>query len=367
MNRILSNNILVLALFAVLLTTPLPGNAAESADFSTARHPVLLGPLRLRDLTPFSLQRLDFLPAGAAARYPDKWAVEANLSYTNTFIMSEQVGEYLETRGDRAPLAATDFAALDAMDGNVFYFDGSIAVLNLTVHRTLSDRWAVYATVPVHHYGGGFLDGTIEGFHEKAGFSSFNREYVTRNRFQAYYRADGVRVVMADEPTDGFADPVMGARWRDTRGSWDIVLEAAAKLPVGRVGSLFSSGHADVGVQLSLQRQWDGQGLYFSLADVFIGGSDAYGDTINRHIPSATVAYEQALDERNAWLLQLTAARSLFAGETRPELSAAQYQASIGWRHVRDDWHLTLAFTENVINFNNTPDVGLHVGVGFTF
>jgi hypothetical protein len=118
MNRILSNNILILVLLAVLLVIPLPVNAAESAGFGSARHPALLGPLRLRDLTPFSLQRLDFLPAGAAARYPDKWAIEANLSYTNTFIMSEQVGEYLETRGDRAPLTAADFAALDAMDGN---------------------------------------------------------------------------------------------------------------------------------------------------------------------------------------------------------------------------------------------------------
>ncbi len=31
----------------------------------------LLGPLRLRDLTPFALQRLDFLPTAAAARYPE--------------------------------------------------------------------------------------------------------------------------------------------------------------------------------------------------------------------------------------------------------------------------------------------------------
>ncbi|HEX6929613.1 MAG TPA: hypothetical protein VF267_10205, partial [Gammaproteobacteria bacterium] len=69
----------LLKLLALLALVAVPGAALSGENDG------LLGPLRLRDLTPFALQRLDFLPASASARYPEGWALEANLSYTNTF------------------------------------------------------------------------------------------------------------------------------------------------------------------------------------------------------------------------------------------------------------------------------------------
>src|SRR2546426_9286310 len=61
----------------------------------------LLGPLRIRDMTPFNLLRLDMLPAHAVAAGPGSWAIEADISYSNTFVMSDNVKSYLEARGER--------------------------------------------------------------------------------------------------------------------------------------------------------------------------------------------------------------------------------------------------------------------------
>src|SRR4029453_15714470 len=72
----------------------------------------LLGPLRIRDMTPFNILRLDMLPAHAVAASRGSWAVEADLSYTNTFVMSENVRSYLEQRDHRAPLTQTDADAI---------------------------------------------------------------------------------------------------------------------------------------------------------------------------------------------------------------------------------------------------------------
>jgi len=44
----------------------------------------LLGPLRIRDMTPFNILRLDMLPAHAVAAGPKSWGIEADLSYANT-------------------------------------------------------------------------------------------------------------------------------------------------------------------------------------------------------------------------------------------------------------------------------------------
>src|SRR5216117_1812669 len=59
----------------------------------------LLGPLRIRDMTPFNLLRLDMLPAHAVAAGRGSWAIEADVAYSNTFVMSDNVRNYLEGRG----------------------------------------------------------------------------------------------------------------------------------------------------------------------------------------------------------------------------------------------------------------------------
>src|SRR5213593_3095816 len=69
----------------------------------------LLGPLRIRDMTPFNLLRLDMLPAHAVPGGAGSWAIEADLSYSNTFMMSDNVRSYLEGRGaGRRPLTQAD-------------------------------------------------------------------------------------------------------------------------------------------------------------------------------------------------------------------------------------------------------------------
>lgn len=329
----------------------------------------LLGPLRLRDLTPFALQRLDFLPTAAAARYPESWAFEANLSYTNTFIMSGNVAEYLENRGSRAALTPEDFAALAALPEDAFYFDGAVTVLNLTAHRAVSDSFAVYGILPIHHYSGGFLDGAIETFHHKAGYSDFGRPYVARNQFQTFFKVNGRVTALLEAPaTTAIADPVIGARWRGLKaGEWDVVFEAAAKLPIGADNEFFSSGHGDVGLQVSWQREWLDDGLFISVANVYFGGSDSFGDAVHRLIPSATIAWEHRLEPGLTSVLQMTAARSMFKGETDPELSAVQYQLSLGLRWRAGEMHYTAAITENMFNFQNTPDIGFHFGAGWSF
>jgi hypothetical protein len=49
--------------------------------------------------------------------------------------------------------------------------------------------------------------------------------------------------------------------------------------------------------------------------------------------------------------------------ETRlDELRSTKYQLSVGLRHQRGPHLFTLAFTENLANFQNTPDVGMQLG-----
>jgi hypothetical protein len=57
--------------------------------------------------------------------------------------------------------------------------------------------------------------------------------------------------------------------------------------------------------------------------------------------------------------------RSVYSHEITDldELTATKYEYSLGLRHRIENWLLTFAFTENVQNVNNTPDIGFSLGI----
>lgn len=233
------------------------------------------GMLRSRDLTPFGFVRLDMRPAHAVSIAPGTWAVETDFAYQNTWAMSREVEKYLteqETQGRRR-LGAEDVEAIRALPGENYLMDMEQALVDMTVHYKLSEDWTAYGTFGLVSFGGGFMDWTIETFHDTFGFSSFGRPAVARNDMNLIYDLNGAQLVyLGDWPTDGgMTDPVLGLRYAGIQFSpqWHFTLEAAVKVPFQGRRELISSGRTDYGVQGSLQ--WLGQrnAFYCSTAAVY--------------------------------------------------------------------------------------------------
>ncbi|MEE8118518.1 MAG: DUF3187 family protein [Gammaproteobacteria bacterium] len=330
---------------------------------------LLIGPIRVRDLTPFSLQRLDLLPSAAARAYPNRWAIEMNLSNTNTFIMSDNVREFLAQRGGRARLTQADADALLQLNDDVFYFDGSIGVLTTTAHYSFNEEIAAYVTVPLQFQHGGFLDSTIESFHDAASFDDQGRPLAERGQFQGLVGVGNDKISFLDDGKSvSLADPTIGLRYRGIKvAEWDVVLEGALKVPLSLTDDFSSSGHPDIGVQVSFQRQLERQAFYINVATIWIGGSDDFTNSFRRVVPTVTFAYERIMAKKTTLIAQVTATRSSFQSSSDPDLSANKYLATIGVRRIMNGRHLTIALTENLVNYNNTPDIGLHVGYGWSF
>src|SRR6266581_3623640 len=224
-----------------------------------------LGPLRIRDMTPFNLLRLDMLPAHAVAAGRGSWAIEADLSYTNTFVMSDNVRTYLEGRHRREPLTQADVDAILGLGEDAYYVDGESGLLDLTVHYGVTHRSSVYLTISAYDFTGGFLDRTIENFHDAFGLDTNGRDLVARNRSQTVLSLGGLRTSFLDPPTEGgLGDPVMGARtfWPLRGRRWGLVIDGAAKLALRGERSFLSTGTNDFGLQASLQGKFRHQGVY---------------------------------------------------------------------------------------------------------
>lgn len=360
------NRFLALVLCSALAAPCLLAQEAESSAPAepSPNVPWQVGLLRVRDLTPFGITRLDMLPAHAVPATPGTWALEVNLSYQNTYVLSPNVEEYLrESRGGggRARLTQAEIDGILALPADAYYVDGELGLFDLTVHHRFDDHWGAYVTLPVFYYDGGFLDSSIEGFHEGVGLSTAGRDIAERNQFQFAYRVGEDRFGGIDAPDGGVGDPVVALRYSlvPLPERWQMVLEAAAKIPWDGERFLLSTGKPDFGTQISFQRWWRANALYLTLNGTYYAGTKSEPGDDEQVIPTALLGYEFRLTQRTNGILQLYASRSTVRDTTITELSDNKYQATLGVQTRRGKSVLRFAVTENLANFSNTPDVGL--------
>lgn len=332
----------------------------------------LYGLLRSRDLSPFGFLRLDMRPAHAVAVAPGSWAIETELGYQNTWALSPEVERYLTSLepSGRRRIGPAEVQAIEDLPGENYLLDIETATFDLTLHYKISPEWTVYAIASAISYQGGFLDGTIEQFHETFGFSTFGRPAVARDQATLVYDLKGSHVVFLDSPTDGgLTDPTIGFRYTgiNISPSWHLSLEAAAKIPVGGRRLLLSTGRTDYGMQASLQRRGNHHAFYVDAAAVYYAGTPEPARQDAQVIPTLVLGYEYMLTARTNLNIQGYASKSVYSHDQTDldELVGTKYQYSIGFRHRMESLLFSFGLTENVQNVNNTPDIGLQLGFAY--
>jgi hypothetical protein len=330
------------------------------------------GLLRSRDLSPFGFLRLDMRPAHAVSIEPGSWALETEIGYQNTWALSPEVERFLtslEPTGRRR-IGPAEVQAIEDLPGENYLLDIETALFDVTLHYKLSRNWTAYAIASAITYQGGFLDSTIEQFHDTFGFGSFGRPAVARNQATLVFDLKGAHVVMLDQPTDGgLTDPTIGFRYTGFQPlqKWRLSLEGAAKIPVAGRRLLLSTGRTDYGVQASFQRPGNHHAIYMDLAAVYYAGASEPAPQDSQIVPTLVLGYEYKLTARTNVNLQAYVSKSVYSHDQTDldELTGTKYQYSIGLRHRWENMIFTFGFTENVQNINNTPDIGLQLGVAY--
>lgn len=344
-----------------------------SAPVASAADGAFYGLLRSRDLTPFGFLRLDMRPAHAVAIAPGSWALETELGYQNTWALSKEVETYLtdlESQG-RRDLTPADFQAIQALPGENYLVDVEQASLDVTLHYKLSTNWTGYLTASAVSYNGGFLDSTIESFHDTFSFSTFGRPAVTRNQINVLYDLKSAQFALFDDtPTDGgMTDPTIGLRYVgwSLPSPWKFSLEAAVKVPVAGRRLLLSTGRTDYGIQASVQRFSTHHALYLDAAAVYYAGSSEPAPNESQVIPTLIFGYERKLTANTNINLQGYISTSVYSRETTDldELLGEKYQLSLGIRHRMEQFLISFGITENLQNVNNTPDIGFQLGLAY--
>ena len=350
----------VVAWCAGLAAAPAPVRAEDGRFY---------GMLRERDLTPFGFLRLDMRPAHAVSIEPHTFAFEMSLGYQNTWAASRNVERYLvgrESQGRRV-LGPADVEAIRNLPGENYLLDLESATLDLGLHYKLSSQWTLYAFATAVSYHGGFMDSSIEKFHDTFGFSSFGRPAVSRDSFNVIMDLKRAQMTLLDAPDkQGFTDPIFGLRYSGISlpGRWEMSMEVAAKVPLQGERFLLSTGRTDYGMQASFRRLGERNAFHVDLAGVYYAGEDRPAPHDAQIIPTVVLGWEHILTGRTNLNLQGYASSSVYDKDDTDldELLSDKFQLSLGVRHRFDCCLMTFAITENLQNLNNTPDVGFQLG-----
>ncbi|HKU14966.1 MAG TPA: DUF3187 family protein [Steroidobacteraceae bacterium] len=352
-----------LSVAAVCFVVP-AANAAGTNEWD------YFGLLRARDLTPFGFLRLDMRPTHARIAQSSGWSIESELAYQNTWALSPEVERYLGTLQGRREIGPAELAAIRALPGENYLADFELALLDVTLQYKFSSQWAGYVVLSGVHYGGGFLDGTIEKFHDTFGFSDFGRPAVVRNGTSYILDLKNSQVALFEAPTSGgLLDPTFGLRYSGiTLGKdWKVILEAAAKVPVRGREDLLSTGRTDYGMQMTLQKFAGHHAWYAAGSAVYYAGSPNFAPNDSKIIPTLVVGYERQLTANTHAILQGYASPSVYSHRDTDldDLLATKYQLSLGVYHRIGAGLISFAVTENLQNLNNTPDIGFQLGFAF--
>lgn len=365
------NSRLLLGFGLVMLAAPAwTQTASVPADGENPVSAKHFGLLRERDLTPFGFLRLDMRPAHAVSAPPGNWAVEVHLGYQNTWALSENVKNYLNSLQGRRPIGPSEIQAIQNLPGEAYLVDLEAGLLDVTFHRRLTEGWGAYAALSGVWFTGGFLDGGIEWFHDTFGFSPVGRPAVRRNDINVIFDLKSVQLTQPDMPDSGLLDPVFGARYQLVQRptTWNLIIEGAVKVPVTGERAFLSTGDWDFGTQLTLQRFMNDHAFYGSLAAVYTRPSNIATASGRQVVPTAIVGYEYRWTGNLNLNAQFYASPSVYKRDDTDldELLKPKYQVSLGFRYRVGASLLTFGVTENVANYNNSPDFGFQLSWAYS-
>jgi hypothetical protein len=347
------------------------GLVAHVAGAAGADETDFFGLLRARDITPFGFLRLDMRPTHALSIPSGDWGVEMELAYQNTWALSPEVESYLGTLQGRREIGPAELDAIRALPGENYLADFELGLIDISFQYKFSSQWGAYLVLSGVHYGGGFLDSSIESFHDAFGFSDFGRPAVVKNGTSYILDLKNSQVALFEAPTSGgYLDPTIGLRYSGLRfgKDWQVILEAAAKVPVSGERALLSTGRTDYGLQMTLQNFGEHNAWYIAGSAVYYAGSPNFAPNDSKVIPTILVGYERHLTANTHFILQGYASPSVYSHRDTDldELLATKYQASLGFYHRFGIGLISFAVTENLQNLNNTPDIGFQLGFALT-
>jgi hypothetical protein len=314
--------------------------AAQAGSDWSSTPAVGLGPLLLRSQSPLNLLQLTPTPLPPITVQRGQLDIGVLESWNNYF---------------------------DVDPGGRYIIDAGTLGLTIGAGYGITDTLDVSVSLPVTYRGGGILDGFVEWFENGLGVPNKDRRRYPRNQFLVLLHGEDGKTYQFTGTASGWGleDGTATARYQISRGSETtpaILAGFGVKLPTGRENSFHSSGGTDLEAGVSVGQRLGRFHLYGTASLMQHAMSEFAGVRLRRAQWSLASAVEYRASLRTSYLLQgLVTSPSArdFGDFARPT-----YEVTFGFKRVLSrELMLEASVLENLFVFDNSPDVGFHVGL----
>lgn len=334
-------SLIVLAL-ALTVTT-----AAHAAEIRAR------GPLRVRSQFPLDLVTLDMTPESAFLREPGQTWIALDVVHSNSFEITPAYDAHVAEYEAGAYRAGYDFVV-----------DAEVTRTTIAAEFALGRRFALGFEVPLLAYGGGFMDSTIESFHDTAGLPQNDRDLKARDQFEIDLLA-GARRARLDRAETQLGDINLRARFLvagGDRAAWTVVTEA--KAPTGREKSFAGSGEWDYGVAMEVTAGGRRHVFHGGAGHQFLGQPSEWPFRIDDRT-TLYAGYELDPNARWSIVMHVMGATSILPSQAGYSQGDGRAELVAGFHYGRDRFRISAGFVENLLTNDNDVDLGVIFGFGW--
>lgn len=250
-----------------------------------------------------------------------------------------------------------------------FLIDGEHQTTEFVVRHQVTPRWGLQVRLPVQWRGAGFMDGSIDWFHELGetiGLRDNGRPLFRNDRFRVEGRDDAFNAISwSDEHGVGLGNVEVAAhfalRQPLRRSDWRVAVVGRVGVPTGT--GPFETGSVDLGAQVVAARQlapaWD---LYGGVGGTWFSDTTTDGLEYEAWRAHAFLALEWRFTTAWSLLVQTDVASRLV--RNLAEYPAEQWYVHLALRaDLGAGWQLEGGFTENISDQQSTVDFGAFLGL----
>lgn len=254
--------------------------------------------------------------------------------------------------------------------------DGESYRWTLAARYGIGGRFEAGVDIPYLLYGGGFMDGFIEGWHKTFGMPNGGREFSPRNRLALTYSKDGVQKLRMTRPVSGVGDISVsgGIKLYEDRSSGHhdrLALRTSIKLPTGDSSYLRGSGSTDFSLSLcgsmNNYTEWGSLGVFGSIGGIAMTRGDVLPDQQNNLAAFGTFGIGWGPADWISFKAQLNGHTPFYRGSSLDQLSKSTLMlVGGGTLKFAGAYLLDIGVSEDIL-VNTSPDVAFHLGLSRQF
>jgi thiol-disulfide isomerase/thioredoxin len=307
------------------------------------------GPLAIRSQSPFQALRLGIVPRTPSTLSRGEQQLRVGGTWANTWANDEATFD--PASGDLGDFLL-DFESVDSSLAYAYGFSDT-----LQIELDYEQLWRF----------GGVMDGFIEGFHDLFGIDQAGRDDFPRDQTNLFFAArDGSPEValLGDEASGTFArNLLLTVQHNITCGTakWPALSwSATVRSSIGNPGDL-EGDSADVALSVAAARRFGQFYAYLTLGYAWYGSDAVYGLELEQTQASLLAAGEWRFGPRMSLIIQYLGTQGV--ATDLGVFSDPSHEVVLGWKwEARRAGVLEVGLMENIIEFDNSPDFGVHVG-----